>query len=84
MTLTRRIKVDIVERELEVEIEYTFHRGYRGSYIDPPESPHTEISGVTILDKAGKSLDTPRWLADLIAESEYVQDELIDYATEDC
>jgi hypothetical protein len=82
MTLTRTVKIDIVERTFRAEVEYTFHRGYRGSYIDPPEPAHTEISGVTILDKNGKSLETPTWLADLIAESEYVQDELIDYATE--
>jgi hypothetical protein len=82
MTLTRTIKVDIVERELAVEIEYVFHRGYRGSHIDPPEPAHTEISGVTVLDKAGKPLDTPSWLADLIADSEYIQEELLDYAQE--
>jgi hypothetical protein len=82
MTLTRTVKIDIVERTFRAEVEYNYHRGYAGSYFDPPEPAHVEIQKVTLLGDDDKPLESPDWLADLIAESEYVQDELIDYATE--
>ena len=83
MAHTRTISVDIVEREYRTEIEFTYHKGYRGSFYEPPESPHVEIERVTLLGKDDKPLETPSWLADAIAESDYVRDELIEYALED-
>jgi hypothetical protein len=83
MARTSTVKIDVVDRTYRAEIEYSYFKGYAGSSIEPPEPPHVVVDSVTLLDASGKYLETPSWLADLIAESDYVRDELIEYALED-
>lgn len=83
MTLTRTIPIEIVAADYRAEIEFVFHRGYRGTYFDPPESPSVEIESVTLLDKDDKPIECPAWLEELIASTDYIRDELLEYAQED-
>ena len=83
MARTSTVKIDVVDRTYRAEIEYSYFKGYAGSSIEPPEPPHVVVDSVTLLDASGKYLDTPSWLADAIADSDYVNEELIEYALED-
>jgi hypothetical protein len=82
-TLTRNLKIDLLETEYVAEITFDFYRARSGSSVEPPEGPAALVSDVTLRDKAGKVLPMPDWLHELIADSEWIADELIDYASED-
>jgi hypothetical protein len=82
MPLTRTVKIDIVDREFRAEVAFAYHRGRSGSSVEPPESPFAEVQSVTLLGADDKPLVTPPWLHELIASADYIQDELIEYATE--
>jgi hypothetical protein len=82
MTLSRIIKIDIVDRTFRAEVEFAYHRGRAGSSVEPPESPFAEVQSVTLLGNDDKPLVTPPWLHEVIASADYIQDELIEYATE--
>jgi hypothetical protein len=83
MDIEKTIKIDLMETEFNARFTFTFDRGYAGSYFEPPEGPSVAISAIALSDKTGKPLECPDWLHDLIAESEWIADELIDYARED-
>ena len=82
-TMTRNLKIDLMEETFVAEITFDFYRARSGSSVEPPEGPAALVSDVTLRDKAGKVLDLPDWLHELIADSEWIADELIDYAQED-
>ena len=37
MTLTRGIKIDIVDREFRAEVEFTYHLSRNGSQMEPQD-----------------------------------------------
>jgi hypothetical protein len=83
MSRTRTVKIDLVERTFRAEIEFRYFRGHSGTYYEPPEPQHVEIDSVTLLGDDDKPLPCPDWLEELIVATDYVNEELIDYAQED-
>jgi hypothetical protein len=81
--IEKTIKIDVMERELSARFTFTFDKGYRGNSMEPPEGPSVAISEIDLTDMDGKRLECPRWLHEMIADSEWIADELIDYASED-
>lgn len=68
---------------LTVNVTYTFHRGYPGSRIDPPEPDYCEVEGVTV-ECDGERLPqaVEAWFASrIMADEETLQAALLrDYA----
>lgn len=63
---------------IEVEIEYSYYAGYRGSRMEPPESEIVTIEGATILDD-GERFPAP-WLAGMLdTDAEVLSLCLLDY-----
>ena len=46
--------VEIGTFSLSAEVEYTFHPGYAGSRVDPPEEPSVEILSIELLTLDGR------------------------------
>jgi hypothetical protein len=83
MDIEKTLTIDLLEVEHRARFTFTFDRGYRGSWDEPPEGPSVAISEIALSDKDGKPLECPRWLHDLIAASDWINEVLIDYAMED-
>jgi len=79
MTLThiRSVNVDI-----DLEIEFTYQRGYPETRVDPAEPASVEISEIYIHLPTGGRVKCPTWLLAMIDPDEW-QDELCAAAQED-
>lgn len=59
------------EYEVEIEVEYDFHRGYAATRIDPGEPDHVEICAIKVFTD-GEPVNAG-WLAELLCEDEELQ-----------
>lgn len=57
--------------EVEIDVEYRIHPGFKGTYYQPPEEASAEIIAVTIIAEDGTKYPAP-WLADMLCDDEEV------------
>ena len=74
------------QTSVEIEIDYNYDKGYRGSFDEPPEGPAADVVGVYLIDAGGHRVagHTPipiNWLAQVLGVG--TEDRLIRHASEE-
>lgn len=79
MKHTLNTTMEILDTEVGVEIEFTYHEGYCGSYYEPPEQPSVEMNQIKLYDlETSEVLECPRWLEKILFSTDLFDSEMFD------
>ena len=77
------INLPVGSTSIEVEIDYSYHKGSPATREQPEEGDSAEIETVFVIEEGGTKVCAPMWLFDIVAADDDIAAQLLTAALED-